>query len=144
MSRKADWIVCIHNRGAGVAQWLECRTCEWKVTGSNPCGSGGRIVFSRVNILCWLLFWYPFHPCVTAVARTDPSHSTKSAGGKLQLNMHAPYVCSIVWNDMVHGCMVYTEHAKMAAVPCGASHASAASTPLVDIQKYAIKSYSLM
>ena len=23
----------------------------------------------------------------------DPGHSTKSAGGRLQLNMHAPYVC---------------------------------------------------
>ena len=31
---------------------------------------------------------------------------------------------------MVHGCMVYTEHAEMAAVSCGTSHASAVSTPL--------------
>ena len=23
----------------------------------------------------------------------DPDHSAKSAGGRLQLNMHAPYVC---------------------------------------------------
>ena len=27
------------------------------------------IFFSRVDFLCWLLFQYPFHPCVTAVAR---------------------------------------------------------------------------
>ena len=27
----------------------------------------GRIFFFRVNLLCWLLFWYLFHPCVTAV-----------------------------------------------------------------------------
>ena len=39
-----------------------------KVTGSNPCRSSRRILFSRVNFLCWLLFQYPFHPCVTAVA----------------------------------------------------------------------------
>ena len=52
--------------------------------------------------------------------------------------------CGIAWNDMVHGCMVYTEHTKMAAVPYGTSHASAASTPPVDIQKHVIKSYSLM
>ena len=32
---------------------------------------------------------------------------------------------------MVHGCMVYTEHAEMAAVSCGTSHA----TTSVDIQK---------
>jgi len=29
---------------------------------------------------------------------------------------------------MVHGCMVYTERAKVAAVSCGTSHASAVST----------------
>ena len=54
---------------AGTAQWLEHRTSDWKVTGLNPCRSGGRIFFSRVDFLCWLLFWYPFHPRVTAVAR---------------------------------------------------------------------------
>ena len=55
--------------GAGIAQWLEHRTRDWKVTGSNPCWNGGRIFFSRVDFLCWLLFRYPFHPRVTTVAR---------------------------------------------------------------------------
>ena len=59
-------------RGAGIAQWLERRTRDWKVAGSNPCRSGGRIFFPRVNFLCWLLFRYPFHPRVTAVARKRP------------------------------------------------------------------------
>ena len=58
--------------GAGIAQWLERRTRDWKVAGSNPCRSGGRIFVSRVNFLCWLLFRYPFHPRVTAVARKRP------------------------------------------------------------------------
>ena len=31
---------------------------------------------------------------------------------------------------MVHGCMVYTERAEMAAVSCGTGHANAVSTPL--------------
>ena len=57
------------NGGAGIAQWLERRTRDWKVTGSNPCWNGGRIFFSRVDFLCWLLFRYPFHPRVTTVAR---------------------------------------------------------------------------
>ena len=57
------------NRGAGIAQWLEHRTHDWKVAGSNPCWNGGRIFFSRVDFLCWLLFRYPFHPRVTTVAR---------------------------------------------------------------------------
>ena len=56
-------------QGAGIAQWLEHRTRDWKVAGSNPCWNGGRIFFSRVDFLCWLLFRYPFHPRVTTVAR---------------------------------------------------------------------------
>ena len=52
-----------------IAQWLERRTRDWKVAGSNPCWNGGRIFFSRVDFLCWLLFRYPFHPRVTTVAR---------------------------------------------------------------------------
>ena len=55
--------------GAGIAQWLEHRTRDWKVAGSNPCWNGGRIFFSRVDFLCWLLFRYPFQPRVTTVAR---------------------------------------------------------------------------
>ena len=37
---------------AGIAQWLDRRTHDRKVAGSNPCWSGGRIFFSRVNFLC--------------------------------------------------------------------------------------------
>ena len=47
--------------GTGIAQWLEHRTRDRKFAGSNPCRSGGRIFFSRVDFLCWLLFRYPFH-----------------------------------------------------------------------------------
>ena len=52
----------------GIARWLEHQTCDWKVAGSNPCRSGRRVFFSRVNFLCWLLFRYLFHPRVTTVA----------------------------------------------------------------------------
>ena len=40
------------DRGAGIAQWLERRTRDRKVAVSDPCWSGGRIFFSRVNFLC--------------------------------------------------------------------------------------------
>ena len=63
------WSTSTHKMGAGIAQWLEHRTRDWKVAGSNPCWNGGRIFFSRVDFLCWLLFRYPFHPRVTTVAR---------------------------------------------------------------------------
>ena len=41
----------------------------------------------------------------------DPSYSAKSAGGRLQLKTHAPYVCGFEQNDteLLHGCIVYTE-----------------------------------
>ena len=81
-----------------------------------------------------------FYGCCSILK--DPGHSAKSAGGRLQLNMLTPYVCGFAWSGMVHGCMVYTECAKMAAVSCGAS---AVSTPLRWIFKNALlKSYSLM
>ena len=67
-----EYMIGTIERGVGIAQWLERQTCDQKVAGSNPCGSGGRIFFSSVNFLCWLLFRYPFHPRVTAVARKRP------------------------------------------------------------------------
>ena len=42
-------------RGAGITQWLERRTRDRKVAGSNPSWSGGIIFFSRVNFLCWFI-----------------------------------------------------------------------------------------
>ena len=66
---KVAFFRCHSLQGAGIAQWLEHRTRDWKVAGSNPCWNGGRIFFSKVDFLCWLLFRYPFHPRVTAVAR---------------------------------------------------------------------------
>ena len=103
-----------HNRGAGIAQWLERRTRDRKVAGSKPCWSGGRIFFSWVNFLCWLLFRYPFHPCVTAVARKRPrSFCQKRRWQVTAKDTHTPYVCGFAWSDTVHGCMVYTERAEI-------------------------------
>ena len=91
------------------------------------CRSGGRIFFSRVSFLCWLLFQYVFHPRVTAVA----CKSSQSSCQKCMWQVTAtPYICGFAWSDTVHGCMVYTEHAETAADSCGISHASAVSTPL--------------
>ena len=44
--------LCVFIIGAEIAQWLERRTRDRKVAGSNPCRSGGRIFFSRVNFMC--------------------------------------------------------------------------------------------
>ena len=132
--------------GAGIAQWLEHWTRDRKVAGSNPCRSGGRIFFSRVSFLCWLLFRYPFHPNVTAVTRKRPRSFCQKCRWQVTAK-HAYTLC--MWLCMKwHGCMVYTERTQMAAISCGTSHASAVSTPLRWIfnnnNKSAIKSYSLM
>ena len=109
------WGKLSRKSGAGIVQWLECRTRDWKVAGSNPCRSSGRIFFSRVNFLCWHLFRYPFHPRVTAVAckRLRPFCQ------KCRWLVTAKHTCTLprwLWMKwhckMVNGCMVYTEHAR--------------------------------
>ena len=44
----------------------------------------------------------------------DPGYFAKSAGGRLQIDTHAPYVCGCARSDTVHGCLAYTERAEMA------------------------------
>ena len=116
---------------AGIAQWLERRTRDWKVAGSNPCWNGGRIFFSRVDFLCWLLFRYPFHPRVTAVARKR----SRSFCQKCRWQVTAKHAYTLrMWLCMKwHGAWLYGVHrtcAETAAVSCGTNHASVVSTPL--------------
>ena len=99
-------------RGAGIAQWLERRTRDRKVPGSSPGRSGGRIFFSRVNFLCRLLFLYPFHPRVTAVARKR----SRSVCQKCRWQVTARHTYTLPmwlwmkWHcNLVHGWMVGTE-----------------------------------
>ena len=71
---------------------VERQTRDRIVANSNPGGSGGRLFFQ--SQLCVVtLIRCPFNPRVTAVARKNnqqPSHSAKSAGGRLHVNMHTP------------------------------------------------------
>ena len=123
---------------AGIAQWLERRTRDRRVASSNPCRSGGRVFFSGVNFLCWLLFRYPFHPRVTAVARKRPRSFCQKCRWQVTAK-HAYTLRMWLW-------MVYTERAEMAAISCGTTEPCQRCeyTTSVDIQKRAIKSYSLM
>ena len=126
----------------GIAQWLEHRSYDWKVAGSNPCWSGGRIFFSRVNFLCWLLFRYPFHPCVTAVARKRPRSSCQKR--RWQVTAKHAYTLRMWLCMKWHGAWLYGVHRthrdwlSLAAASCGTSHASAVSTPLLWIFKNAL------
>ena len=100
------------SRGAGIAQCLEHRTCDWKwnVLGWSPGRSSGEFsspesafsVVFRVNFLCRLIFCYPVHPCATTIAHKYAGHLAKSA---MQLSWIA--VCGFAWSDvnMVVWCM---------------------------------------
>ena len=68
--------------------WLERQTRDRKVTSSNPSRSGGRIFFSRVNFVCWLLFSVRSTPVLPQWHIKDPGHSAKSAGRRLHLKTH--------------------------------------------------------
>ena len=92
----------------------------------NPCMSGRRIFFSRVKFLCWLLFRYLFHSHITAVAHKR----CWSFCQKCRWQVTDKHACGFAWNDIVHGCMVYTECAQTAAVSCGITHASTVIMPL--------------
>ena len=61
-----------------------------KVASSNPGRSGGWIVFSRVNFVCWLLLGVRSTHVLPQWHVIDRGHSAKSAGGRLHLNTHIP------------------------------------------------------
>ena len=57
----------------------------------------------------------------------DPGHSAKSAGGKLQLNTHSPYLCGFEGSDIVNWCMVKwcTQNLRQnGSISGGTSHAT--------------------
>ena len=70
--------------------FVECRTRDWKIASSNLGRSGGRIFFSTVNFVCWLLFGVCSFPVLLQWHVKDPGHFAKSAGGRLHLNTHSP------------------------------------------------------
>ena len=79
--------------------WLERQTRDRKVTSSNPSRSGGRIFFSRVNFVCWLLFSVRSTPVLPQWHIKDPGHSAKSVGGRLHLNTYTCDPTKLEWAD---------------------------------------------
>ena len=69
---------------------IKNRTRDRTVASSNPGRSGGKIFFSTVNCVCGLLFGVRFIPVLPEWHVKDPSHSAKSAGGRLHVKTHTP------------------------------------------------------
>ena len=89
-----------HHSGGGDSSVV--RAPDWVVIERSrvripAAGNGGRIFFSRVDFLCWLLFRYPFHPRVTTVARKKSRSFCQKCRWQVQLNTHTPYVCGFYW-----------------------------------------------
>ena len=53
----------------------------------------------------------PTHSPCCREQETTTTQSLARNNSRLQLNTHTPYECGFASSDMVHGCMVYTEHA---------------------------------
>ena len=88
------------------------------------------------SFLCWLLFRYPFHSRVTAVARKRPRSFCQKC--RWQVTAKHAYTLRLWLCVKWHGAWLYGVHrtcAETAAVSCVTSHASAVSTPPVDIKK---------
>ena len=96
------------NSSVVIKHWIH----DQKVPGLSPSRSSRRIFFSWVNFLCWLLFWYPFHPHFTAVARKR----FRSFHQKCRCQVTAKLTYTLLmwlwmkWHGkLVYGRMVYTE-----------------------------------
>ena len=83
-----DSVMCM--TGSCNSLFVKRWTWDWKVVNLNYGRSGRIIFFSTVNFLCWLLFSVYSTPMLPQWHKKDPSHSAKSAGSRLHLNMHTP------------------------------------------------------
>ena len=67
-----------HTSEVEIAQLVERRTRDRKVVRSNPSRSGGRIFFSSVHFLCWLLLAVRSTSVLPQWHVKDPGHSAKT------------------------------------------------------------------
>ena len=106
-------------------------------------GFGGRIFFSRVNFLCWLLFRYRFHARVTAVARKRPQSSCQKR--RWQVTAKHAYTLRMWFCMKWHGAWLYGVHRTRRDWLSGSRFLwhqpcqRCKYTTSVDIQKRAIK-----
>ena len=80
-----SWIASPTNTEEG-----KMRGCSSVGRASDRHVAGGRIFFSSVNFVCWLLFGVHSTPVLPPWHIKDPGHSAKSAGVRLHLNTHTP------------------------------------------------------
>ena len=74
--------------GAGIAQWLERQT-RVRI----PAGTAGEFSSPGSTFCADSYFGIRSTPVLPQSHVQNPGHSAKSAGDRLQLNTHTPYVC---------------------------------------------------
>ena len=76
--------------GAGIACWLERPTRDRKVASSNPGRGGGEFSTLELTLCADSYSVSRSTPVLPQWHVKAPGHSAKSAGGRLDLNMHTP------------------------------------------------------
>ena len=66
-----------------------------------PAGAAGEFSSLASTFCAHSYFGIRSIPVLTKQQVTDSGHSAKSAGGRLQLNTHAPYLCGFECDDIV-------------------------------------------
>ena len=91
--RAWDWLKIVQTKivhGIRIAQLVECQTSDRKVMSMIPSRGGRKMFFSRANFQCWLLVSVCFTPLLLQWHIKDPGHCSKSACGRLCLNIYTP------------------------------------------------------
>ena len=97
--------------------WHSQCLCHWEIRGICGFMAAGKVllivyVFMKhiiVSFLCWLLFRYPFHPCVTAVACKRPRSFCQNR--RWQVTAKHTYYTLRMWLCMKwHGAWLYGVH----------------------------------
>ena len=58
------------------------------------------------QLLCWLLFWYPLHPCVTAVACNRSWSFFQKCSWQVTAKHPCTYRCGFEWSNTVNWCKI--------------------------------------
>ena len=80
-------------RRAGIAQWWSAGFMIEKSRVQVPAGTAGEFLTPGSNFCADFYFGIRSTPVLSQWHAKDFDHSAKSAGGRLQLNTYAPYVC---------------------------------------------------
>ena len=75
------------------SNWLEHRTCDQMLWIRIPAGAVGEFSSPGSTFCADSYFGLCSTPVLLQQHVKDHGHSAKSAGGRLQLNMYAPYIC---------------------------------------------------